>query len=90
MAILTRMEKMLFPCFLLIFEVVFLVLFGLLVKYDELGQPVLHNSTEAAGQLSAPGVSIVSTYPRKLYYRYCMVFQCHYKRHNLEHCFPLA
>ena len=57
---------MLFPCFLLIFEVVFLVLFGLLVKYDELGQPVL-NSTEAAGQLSAPGVSIVSTYPRKLY-----------------------
>ena len=74
MAILTRMEKMLFPCFLLIFEVVFLVLFGLLVKYDELGQPVLHNST-AAGQLSAPGVSIVSTYPRKPYYRYCMVCQ---------------
>lgn len=58
---------MLFPCFLLIFEVVFLVLFGLLVKYDELGQPVLRNSTEAAGQLSAPGVSIVSTYPRKLH-----------------------
>jgi hypothetical protein len=60
------MEKMLFPCFLLIFEVVFLVLFGLLVKYDELGQPVLHNST-GEGHLSAPGVSIVSTYPRKLY-----------------------
>ena len=74
------MEKMLFPCFLLIFEVVFLVLFGLLVKYDELGQPVLelHSSNgNSTGQLSAPGVSIVSTYPRKLYYiyRYCMVCQ---------------
>ena len=71
MAVLTRMEKMLFPCFLLIFEVVFLVLFGLLVKYDELGEPVLNsNSTAAAhaeGQLSAPGISVVSTYPRKLH-----------------------
>ena len=69
MAILTRMEKMLFPCFLLIFEVVFLVLYGLLVKYDDLGAPVLGNATAAEGhsQLSAPGVSVVSTYPRKLY-----------------------
>ena len=57
---------MLFPCFLLIFEVVFLVLYGLLVKYDELGAPVLGNATAAEGQLSAPGVSVVSTYPRKL------------------------
>lgn len=57
---------MLFPCFLLMFEVVFLVLFGLLVKYDELGEPMIHNSTES-GQLSAAGASIVSTYPRKLY-----------------------
>lgn len=59
------MEKMLFPGFLLIFEVVFLVLFGLLVKYEELAEPVINNSTEA-GHLSAAGVSIVSTYPCKL------------------------
>ena len=61
--ILTRMEKMLFPCFLLVFEVVFLVLYGLLVKYDELGQPVVGNKTASEGQLSAPALSVVSTYP---------------------------
>lgn len=36
---LPMMEKLLFPGFLFLFEVVFLVLFGLLVEYDERGAP---------------------------------------------------
>ena len=39
MAIMAKLEKYLFPGFLFFFEVVFLVLFGLLVKYDERGAP---------------------------------------------------
>ena len=65
MAILTRMEKMLFPCFLFVFEVVFLVLYGLLVRYDELGNPRPVNATTAHASETA-GHSIVSTYPREL------------------------
>ena len=67
------MEKMLFPCFLFIFEVVFLVLYGVLVRYDELGTPLparpanatTAHASEAAGQFSEPAVAIVSTYPRE-------------------------
>ena len=69
MAILTRMEKMLFPCFLAIFELVFLVLYGLLVKYDELGSPVLGNATITStgeGHFSAVSSRVVSVYPSKL------------------------
>ena len=74
MAVLTRMEKMLFPGFLLIFEVVFLILYGVLVKYDEPASPVLAtptvgNTTSANGEgehLSSATVSVISTYPRKL------------------------
>ncbi len=39
MTIMAKLEKYLFPGFLFFFEVVFLVLFGLLVKYDERGAP---------------------------------------------------
>lgn len=34
---LTKYEKLLFPGFLLAFQVAFLILFGLLVQYDETG-----------------------------------------------------
>ena len=40
------MERLLFPGFLLFFEIIFLVLFGLLVEYDESGSPE-HDLTEA-------------------------------------------
>ena len=36
---LAAMERLLFPAFLFFFEVVFLVIFGLLVVYDEEGAP---------------------------------------------------
>lgn len=36
---LAAMERLLFPAFLLFFEVVFLVVYGLLVEYDESGAP---------------------------------------------------
>lgn len=63
------MEKMLFPCFLAIFEVVFLVLYGLLVKYDDLGSPVIGNATTTStggGHFSAVSSRVVSVYPSKL------------------------
>ena len=39
MAMMAKLEKYLFPGFLFFFEVVFLVVFGLLVKYDERRAP---------------------------------------------------
>jgi len=38
-SVVAAMERLLFPGFLFFFEVVFLVLFGLLVEYDERGSP---------------------------------------------------
>lgn len=72
MAVLTRMEKMLFPCFLFVFEVVFLVLYGVLVRYDELSSPLPARGNETTahaaaeeGQFSEAAASVVSTYPRE-------------------------
>ena len=39
---LANMKKLVFPGFLFLFEVVFLVIFGLLVQYDEPGSPDHH------------------------------------------------
>ncbi len=36
---MTKMEKLLLPGFLFCFEFIFLVVFGLLVRYDERGSP---------------------------------------------------
>ena len=44
---LTKLEKLMFPGFLLAFEVVFLILFGLLVRYDDNGGSVTDGSTTA-------------------------------------------
>ena len=63
------MEKMLFPAFLLIFQVIFLILYGVLVEYDDLGSPIKRNGTitsVAEGQFSASTARVVSTYPGKL------------------------
>lgn len=38
MAGYTRLEKLMFPGFLVAFEVVFLILYGLLVRYDDRGE----------------------------------------------------
>ena len=36
---LTRLEKLIFPAFLLVVEVIFFVIYGLLVEYDDGGSP---------------------------------------------------
>ena len=36
---LTRFEKLMFPLFLFVFEIIFLILYGLLVRYDDGGSP---------------------------------------------------
>ena len=36
---LTRLEKLLFPGFLLLVEIIFFIIYGLLVEYDEGGSP---------------------------------------------------
>ena len=76
MVTLTKMEKLLFPGFLFIFEVVFLVLFGFLVRYDERGAPDTHLETairiaESTNDSSAyvrelvSSLSTTKTYPCK-------------------------
>lgn len=60
---LNQLEKYLFPSFLLVFQIVFIVLFGILVRYDDTGAPHRPNST-AAGQLES-SASTLKVYPRK-------------------------
>lgn len=70
------MEKLLFPAFLLLFEVIFLVVFGLLVEYDERGSPdhEIEEARLAAGQGDSDrfirelesSLSITKSYPCKL------------------------
>jgi len=43
---LSSVEKLVFPVFLFIFEIVFLILYGLLVRYDDAGSP--HTDLTAA------------------------------------------
>lgn len=60
---LTKLEKLMFPGFLLVFQVVFLIIFGLLVEYDDSGSP-----TPSGGLVSASAGSQQSTtkvYPCK-------------------------
>ncbi len=57
----TKLEKLMFPGFLMAFEVVFLILYALLVRYDDRGAadlPVAENQTSQA--------STIKTYPCEL------------------------
>ena len=38
-------SKMLLPGFLLVFQVIFIILYGLLVRYDDTGAPITSNDT---------------------------------------------
>lgn len=57
---LTKLEKLMFPGFLLAFEVVFLILFGLLVRYDDNGGSVTDGSTAELSQQNT-----IKVYPCK-------------------------
>ena len=45
MSLLTAMEKLWFPGFVLFLQALMLVLFGVLVEYDEFGSPVTEENT---------------------------------------------
>ena len=63
--VLTRLEKLMFPGFLLVFQVVFLILFGLLVEYDDTGSSI---ATPSKGFVNASAGSQRNTtqvYPCK-------------------------
>ena len=74
---LSRAEKLIFPLFLFIFEVVFLILYGLLVRYDDAGAP--HGDVALAAAAEHQGtsdeflralqssLSTTKTYPCELY-----------------------
>ena len=76
---LSRAEKLIFPLFLFIFEVVFLILYGLLVRYDDAGAPHGEAALAAAAEHHENGgtsdellralqssLSTTKTYPCKL------------------------
>jgi len=60
---LAKREKLLFPGFLLAFEVIFLILFGLLVRYDDNGGPLIANGSTIS-QLSSQQ-NTIKVYPCK-------------------------
>ena len=59
---LTKREKLMFPVFLLAFELVFLILFGVLVQYDDNGGPLVANGSTTS-QLTQQNT--VKVYPCK-------------------------
>lgn len=46
------LEKMLLPLFLAVFEVIFIILYGLLVRYDDTGAPHTENDTNTLSDIS--------------------------------------
>ncbi len=84
---LSSLEKLIFPLFLFVFEAIFLVIYGLLVRYDEAGAP--HQDLVAARQHTETGgtadeftrnlqssLSITKTYPCKQTHTLTYI-QCH-------------
>lgn len=63
---LTKLEKLMFPGFLLAFEVVFLILFGLLVDYDSTGIP--DPPRPQANQEAASAEFTQTVYPCEFFY----------------------
>jgi len=67
MVITTKTEKLLFPLFVLLFEVVFLVLFGTLVEYDEGGAP--HTALNSSARVLQSSRITTKLYPCKSLWR---------------------
>ena len=65
MSLLTRMEKLWFPGFVLFLQATMLVLFGVLVEYDEFGAPHETPPEEDADLPDSVG-TIRTFYPRML------------------------
>ena len=64
-----KIERWILPCFLFVFEVIMLVLFGALVRYSPLGTPVPLNESPyvfRGNDSLTPVGHVEQTYPRKL------------------------
>ena len=61
---LAKWEKLLLPAFLLVFQGIFIILYGLLVRYDDTGKPHTDNITFENGLESSRAT--LKVYPRKL------------------------
>ena len=70
---LSQLEKYLLPVFLLVFEVIFILLYGLLVRYDDTGAPLQPNSTDSVTRQLESSASTLKVYPRKCVYMYTFV-----------------
>ena len=58
---------MLLPGFLLVFQVIFIILYGLLVRYDDTGAPITSNDTFVEDvRLLDSSRSALKVYPCKL------------------------
>ena len=66
MSLLTATEKLWFPSFILFLQVVMLILFGVLVEYDDFGKPLEANAEPPASDAETPDDAITSYYPRAL------------------------
>ena len=61
---LAKWEKALLPGFLLVFQGIFIILYGLLVRYDDTGKP--HTANEVFTKPLESSETALKVYPRKL------------------------
>ena len=66
MSLLTSTEKLWFPSFILFLQVVMLILFGVLVEYDDFGKLLEANADPPASDAETADNAITSYYPRAL------------------------
>ena len=64
MSLLTSTEKLWFPSFILFLQIVMLVLFGVLVEYDDHGAPLEANGNPPASDDETADDAIKTYYPR--------------------------
>lgn len=60
-----KIEKWILPVFLFVFEVIMLILYGVLVRYDSLGTPAPVNTSSLEFHGGDPLAAVEKTYPRK-------------------------
>lgn len=64
-----KIEKWILPIFLFVFEVIMLILYGVLVQYDSFGTPAPVDANTSAAAMAFHGgdplAQVEKTYPRK-------------------------
>ena len=78
MVSLTKLEKLMFPSFLCVFQLVFIILYALLVRYDDTGKP--HVDLEVSGT-TADYIRTLESYQSAL-----KVYPCEYPQFSRWGC----